>query len=113
MKSRENIPPVTRGGLDTVALRCPENEIARELISLSKTAIAAPSANLSGTPSPTSASHVIKDMTGRVDAIIDGGDAEIGLESTIIKIDSDDSVTLLRPGKITVEDLLTVVNEVK
>lgn len=113
LKSKETVPLTTRGGLDTVAVRCPENSIARELIRLSETAIAAPSANISGTPSPTAASHVIKDMTGRVDVIIDGGDAEIGLESTIVKIDGDDSVTLLRPGKITVDDLLTVVNEVR
>lgn len=113
MKSRDTVPSVTRGGLDTVAVRCPKNNIARELIARSGTAIAAPSANLSGTPSPTSFEHVRKDMYGRVDAIIDGGDCDIGLESTIIKIDDDNSVTLLRPGKITVEELLTVVNEVK
>ncbi len=113
LKSKDSVPMTTRGGLDTVAVRCPENDIARELIRLSGTAIAAPSANISGTPSPTMAKHVIKDMTGRVDVIIDGGDSEIGLESTIVKIDGEDSVTLLRPGKITVDDLLTVVNEVK
>ena len=113
LKAKDTVPPVTRGGLETVAVRCPENKIARELISLSDTAIAAPSANLSGTPSPTSASHVIKDMTGRVDVIIDGGDCEIGLESTIVKLEDDSTATLLRPGKITVEELLTVVNEVK
>ena len=112
LPSKEIVPLTTRGGLDTVAVRCPENIIARRLISLSGTAIAAPSANISGTPSPTSASHVINDMTGRVDVIIDGGDSEIGLESTIVKIENDGTLTLLRPGKITVDELLGVVSEV-
>ena len=112
MPSKDTIPPATRGGLETVAVRCPENLIARKLIELSCTAVAAPSANLSGTPSPTTASHVIKDMSGRVDVIIDGGDCEIGIESTIVKIENDGTLTLLRPGKITVDELLTVAPEV-
>ncbi len=105
MKSRSCIPGCTRGGLDTVAVRCPENKIARELIRLSGVPIAAPSANLSGSPSPTCAEHVIKDMLGRCDMIIDGGACSVGLESTIVRIDSDDTVTLLRPGKVTAADL--------
>lgn len=105
MKSRETIPLTTRGGLDTVAVRCPENPIARELIRLSGTPIAAPSANRSGSPSPTSAAHAIDDMDGRCEMIIDGGDCDFGLESTIVKIEEDGSLILLRPGKITVEDL--------
>ncbi len=113
LKSKDVVPKKTRGGLDTVAVRCPSNEIARELISLSGVPIAAPSANISGTPSPTSFSHVKKDMDGRVDAIIDGGDCEFGLESTIVKIEDDSTLTLLRPGKITVEDLLTVADVVR
>lgn len=113
LKSKESIPSVTRGGLDTVAVRCPSNSIARELISHAGVPIAAPSANLSGTPSPTSAKHVIDDMMGRVDVIIASIDSEIGLESTIVKIEEDNTLTLLRPGKITVEDLLTVVDVVK
>lgn len=112
LPAKSTVPLTTRGGLDTVAVRCPENIIARRLIELSNTAIAAPSANLSGTPSPTSASHVINDMSGRVDVIIDGGDSEIGIESTIVKIENDGTLTLLRPGKITTDDLLTVVPEV-
>ena len=95
----------TRGGLDTVAVRCPENPIARELIRLSGVAIAAPSANLSGSPSPTTFEYAYLDMNGRVDAIIDGGDCDFGLESTIVKINSDGTVTMLRPGKITKEDI--------
>ena len=105
LKSRASVPPETRGGLDTVAVRCPVNKIARTLINMAGVPIAAPSANLSGSPSPTRPEHVIDDMMGRVDMIIDGGDCDFGLESTIVRIDSSDSVTLLRPGKITVGDI--------
>ena len=112
LKAKDTIPMRTRGGLDTVAVRCPSNEIARKLISLSGVPIAAPSANLSGTPSPTNAKHVTDDMFGRVDVIIDGGDCEVGVESTIVKINDDDSITLLRPGKITLDDLKRVAENV-
>lgn len=113
MPAREIIPKQTRASLPTVAVRCPENKIARALIALANTAIAAPSANLSGTPSPTTAKHVIDDMDGRVDVIIDGGACKFGLESTIVKINDDDTLTLLRPGEITLEDLSAVVSNVK
>lgn len=113
MKSKDTVPKETRGGLDTVAVRCPENKIARTLIKLSGVPIAAPSANLSGSPSPTTARHVIDDMMGRVDVIIDGGKCDFGLESTIVKIEDDESLTLLRPGKITLDMLLSVVEDVK
>ena len=113
LKSRENIPEATRAGLPTVAVRCPENLIARELIRRSGCPIAAPSANLSGAPSPTSAEHVIKDMYGRCDVIIEGGDCDFGLESTIVKLDEDGGVTLLRPGKITVSDIEALGIEVR
>lgn len=112
LESKPSIPKETRGGLDTVAVRCPENRIARDIIFKSGVPIAAPSANLSGTPSPTTAKHVIDDMMGRVDMIIDGGESEFGLESTIVKVNSDNSVTLLRPGRITVEELFAVVENV-
>ena len=112
LPSKESIPKETRGGLDTVAVRCPENQIARALISAVGKPIAAPSANLSGTPSPTNVMHVIDDMYGRVDIIIDGGSSDFGLESTIVKIENDNSITLLRPGKITVEDLSKVCERV-
>ena len=105
MPSKDSVPRKTRGGLDTVAVRCPSDPIAHELISLCGVAIAAPSANLSGSPSPTSVSHVINDMDGRVDVIIDGGDCDFGIESTIVRICDDGSLLLLRPGKITPEDL--------
>ena len=105
LPSKETVPLTTRGGLETVAGRCPENPIARELIRLAGVAVAAPSANLSGSPSPTDFEHVYIDMNGRVDAIIDGGECDFGLESTIVRVDDDTSLTLLRPGKITKEDL--------
>ena len=105
MRARDCVPTATRAGLPTVAVRCPENKIARRLIELSGVPIAAPSANLSGSPSPTNARHVADDMLGRVDMIIDGGDCEFGLESTIVKIEDNDTLTLLRPGKITPDEL--------
>lgn len=111
MPKREIIPLEVTGGLDTVAVRCPQNSVARALISLSGVPIAAPSANISGRPSPTSADHVISDLDGKVDMIIDGGSCEIGLESTIVKLDGENA-TLLRPGAITPEMLLEVVKEI-
>ncbi len=105
MQSKKLIPEATRASLPTVAVRCPENKIARKLIELSGVPIAAPSANLSGSPSPTSVSHVIDDMQGRVEMIIDGGDCDFGLESTIVKIEDGEALTLLRPGRITPEEL--------
>ena len=113
MKSKDSVPKATRGGLDTVAVRCPENPIANALISAFGKPIAAPSANLSGSPSPTSARHVVDDMMGRVDAIIDGGDCDFGLESTIVKIEDDQTLTLLRPGKITPDDLSLVTDKLR
>ena len=91
------VPDATTGGLDTVAVRFPSGRIARELIKASGGYIAAPSANLSGRPSTTKAAHVITDMDGRIDMIIDGGDCRIGLESTIVDVTGDVPV-ILRPG---------------
>ena len=108
LPSKDSVPKTTRGGLDTVAVRCPENQIARELIRLADVAIAAPSANLSGSPSPTTFEYAFSDMNGRVDAIIDGGDCDFGLESTIVSINTDNTLTLLRPGKITKEDFESI-----
>ena len=109
----EVVPLSTTGGLDTVAVRCPSHPIAHALIEAAGVPIAAPSANLSGKPSPTEASHVIHDLDGRVDVILDGGACDIGLESTIVKIDCDADgayLTLLRPGGITY-DALTLVSD--
>lgn len=103
-KKADCVPYATTGGLDTVAVRMPSNKIARELIRISGRYIAAPSANLSGRPSPTDAKHVIQDLYGRVDMILDGGESDIGLESTIIDL-SGENPAILRPGYITEEML--------
>lgn len=112
MQKKDTIPLSTTGGLDSVAVRCPSHPVAHEIIKLAGVPIAAPSANLSGKPSPTTADHCIRDLTGRVDVIVDGGECEIGLESTIVKIDRDeggeDHLTLLRPGAVTRDALLCV-----
>ena len=98
------VPRVTTGGLDTVAVRMPSDPVAAALITSSETPIAAPSANLSGRPSPTSARHVIDDLDGRIDAIIQGGDCQVGIESTVV--DMTGAVpAVLRPGIITAERL--------
>ncbi len=98
------IPSGVTAGLDTVAVRFPSHPVAQQLIKLSGVPIAAPSANISGSPSPTCAQHVIKDLDGRVDMIIDGGKCDIGLESTII-MPKNGEIHLLRPGAVTFEML--------
>ncbi len=110
------VPYSTTGGLDTVAVRCPSHPVAHALIAAAGCPIAAPSANLSGKPSPTEAAHVIHDLSGRVDMIIDGGACDIGLESTIVKIDCDAGsayLTLLRPGGITYDALTLITDRVE
>lgn len=102
---RNIIPNVTSGNLSTVGVRMPSNEIARKIIEFSGKPIAAPSANISGYPSPTTAQHVINDMNGKISAIVDGGECTYGLESTVITFDSFDTVRILRPGYITKEQL--------
>lgn len=91
--------------LETVAIRVPKNNTARKLIELTGVPITAPSANLSGKPSPTNAEHIIQDLDGKVDMIICGENCEIGLESTVISFNPDDSINILRSGFITREDL--------
>ena len=105
------VPDTTTGGLDSVAVRVPSNRIARKLIEKSGLPIAAPSANISGSPSPTTLRHVLEDMYGRVDCIIDGGDSEIGLESTIV-MPKEDKIYLLRPGAVTIEMLRDVCDNI-
>ena len=101
-RKSDAVPAETTGGLDTVAVRFPVHPVARALIEYSGTVIAAPSANLSGRPSTTSAEHCIEDLTGRVEAIVDGGSCDIGLESTILDVSTGEPV-LLRPGAVTLE----------
>lgn len=108
----DNIPYETTGGLDTVAIRMPSHPVARRLLQVCKLPIAAPSANLSGRPSPTSASHVIEDMDGRIEMIIDGGDVGIGVESTIVDL-TGETPMLLRPGFVTPEMLEEVLGSVE
>ena len=107
LKKRHNISDTVTAGLDTVGVRIPSHPVAREFIHAAGVPIAAPSANLSGKPSPTKAKHVIEDMDGRVDAIICGGECSIGVESTIIDM-TGDIPTILRPGGITIEDVIEV-----
>ena len=102
------IPDTTTGGLDTVGIRMPSDETARKLIEFSGCPIAAPSANLSGKPSPTTAEHVIDDLDGRVDAIICGKNCSVGIESTVIDM-TEDTPMILRPGIITKKDIETVL----
>ncbi|MBD5486519.1 MAG: threonylcarbamoyl-AMP synthase [Lachnospiraceae bacterium] len=107
----ELVPRETTGGLDTVAVRMPVHPVARALIRAAGGYVAAPSANRSGRPSPTVAKYVIEDMDGRIEMVIDGGDVEIGLESTIIDLTSE-KPTILRPGYITEQKLAQVLGEV-
>ena len=113
LPKKEIVPHSVTGGLDTVAIRCPSHPVAHRLIELAGLPIAAPSANLSGKPSPTEAAHVIRDLSGRIPMILDGGACEIGLESTIVKAEEDGSLTLLRPGGITYDALCMVVPRVQ
>ncbi len=110
LKKRPEVPREVSAGLDTVSIRLPSHGVAYELIKASKTAIAAPSANLSGSPSPTVARHCIADLTGRVDMIIDGGSSMIGLESTVVDMTAP-VPTVLRPGAITAEEIAEIAGD--
>ena len=105
----DNIPDEVSAGLDTVAVRFPSHPVAKALIGAS-CPLAAPSANLSGSPSPTTLRHVIDDMNGRIDAIIDGGDCAVGVESTVITL-AEVKPRILRPGGITAEQIRSVIGE--
>ena len=107
-KRSNKVPDIITAGLDTVALRMPKNDIALGIIKASNCPIAAPSANISGRPSPTSSAHVIQDLMGKVDMIIDGGMTGIGLESTVLDL-SGDIPMILRPGGVTLEELRKII----
>lgn len=106
----DQVPSATTGGMDTVAVRMPNHPVALELIRQSGCLIAAPSANISGRPSPTEAAHVAEDMDGRIPVILDGGSVNIGIESTIIDL-TEEVPMVLRPGYITPEMLSEVLGE--
>ena len=112
LPKKPTVPDKVTGGLATVALRCPSHPVAHALIEAAGLPVAAPSANISGRPSPTSARYALEDMDGRVDMIIDGGDCEIGLESTIVALEGD-SALLLRPGAVTYDALCCVLERVE
>ena len=112
LPKKDIIPDIVSGGLDTIGIRMPSNVIARGIISFSGVPVAAPSANVSGKPSGTSIDDIRKELEGRVSAIIDGGETEIGLESTVVKVIHEIPV-ILRPGKITDKDIIDAVGIAK
>ncbi|MBR4627941.1 MAG: threonylcarbamoyl-AMP synthase [Ruminococcus sp.] len=112
LPKNNRIPMVTSGGLDTVGIRVPSHTVMHRIIELSGCPIAAPSANTSGYPSPTTAQHVFRDMNGRIAAVVDGGQSQFGVESTVISFDGKDAVRILRPGAVTREMLLEVCGSV-
>ena len=110
LPARDTVPKCTTAGLPTVAVRCPDNAVTREIIRLSGCPIAAPSANISGKPSTTTAEHVIHDHNSKIEAVVDGGPCRVGLESTIVDL-TDGRPRLLRPGGITPEQLTEVLGD--
>ncbi len=110
LPKKEGIPDIVTAGLDSIAVRIPEHETARELIQLAGVPIAAPSANRSGSPSPTDADSVLQDMDGRIWGVVDGGRCQVGIESTIVDI-TGESPVILRPGGITLEQIQEILPE--
>lgn len=108
LKKQKNIPDAVTAGLDTVGIRFPAESVAVRFIAAAGTPIAAPSANLSGSPSPTRAADVFSDMNGRIDAVIRGGNCEVGVESTIVDASGEVPV-LLRPGGVTIDQIREIV----
>lgn len=111
-KKKDIVPLETTGGLESVAVRMPSHKVARELIRYGGRYVAAPSANTSGRPSPTLAEHVIEDLSGKVDMILDGGEVGIGLESTIVDF-TEEIPVILRPGYINQKMIAEVIGEVR
>ena len=111
LRRKPLVPDVVTAGLDTVGMRCPAHPVCREIIRLADVPVAAPSGNTSGRPSPTTAGHMLEDMDGKIEAIVDGGPCSVGVESTIIDLTCTPP-RLLRPGGITLEQLESVLGEV-
>lgn len=112
LKKSKFILDIISGGLDTVAIRMPAHRIAKKIIKKTKTPLVAPSANLSGRPSPTKVEHVALDLKGKIDAIVDAGTCNIGVESTVISL-CEKIPTVFRPGAITIEQLESVLGKVE
>lgn len=111
VKRRRNVPDVTTGGLETVGMRCPDHPVTLAIIEAAGVPVAAPSGNVSGRPSPTCARHMLEDMDGRIDGIVDGGACGVGVESTIIDL-TGEMPRLLRPGGLPLEELREVLGEI-
>ena len=111
LRRRDNVPDQVTAGLDTVGMRCPAHPLCRAVIQAADVPVAAPSGNTSGRPSPTTAAHMLEDMDGRIDAILDGGPCSVGVESTIVDLTCTPP-RLLRPGGITLEQLRAALGEV-
>ena len=107
----KSIPNEVSAGLDTVAIRLPKHPVARAIIKAANTPLAAPSANISGSPSPTTAQHVMDDMEGKIDAVLDGGNCDVGVESTVITV-ATPTPRLLRPGGVTPEQIEEVIGHI-
>ena len=112
LNRKEIVPNIVTANLDTVGIRMPSNDIANKLISYSGVPIAAPSANISGKPSGTNISDIFDELSDKVDCIIDGGESAVGLESTVLRV-IDGIPTILRPGKITPEDIKNLIGQVQ
>ena len=110
LPARDIVPKRTTAGLSTVAVRCPDSAVTRQIIRLSGVPIAAPSANISGKPSTTTAQHVLHDHDGKIAAIVDGGPCRVGVESTIVDL-TEERPRLLRPGGVTPEELLALLGD--
>ena len=110
LPARDTVPRRTTGGLSTVAVRCPDSTVTRAIIRAAGVPLAAPSANISGKPSTTTAAHVLHDHDGKIAAVVDGGPCRVGVESTIVDL-TEDRPRLLRPGGITPEQLLAVLGD--
>jgi len=112
LKRKAIVPDVVTAGMDTVGMRCPAHTLCRKLIAAADVPVAAPSGNTSGRPSPTTAAHMLEDMDGKIDAILEGGACSVGVESTIVDLTCDPP-RLLRPGGVTLEQLRQVLGEVE